>query len=152
MDVMTLEWYRTDPASVPYSFADVEIHMGLCASDQLVGDFDENFVPGTKTLVLQVDTLVFDAGPDEWFGVTLDAPYHYGGEQNLIIEIFHNPGEGYAYSLAWPAGTARCISAWSQPGQLGYPRSIVPYMRLTGVVSLVPITFGAIKAVFAAPD
>jgi hypothetical protein len=145
---MMIEELAWNSASVvlPASYTDVEIHLGLCATDQLTPYFDANYIAGTKTLCFQVDSLDFDVEADEWFSVTLDDPYYYNGENNLLIEIFHNPCSGGIYCWNWNTGPNRSVGSYGPPGSMaGVLSNYIPYMMLSGTEVLEHMTFGSIK-------
>ena len=149
MEIVGLEWCCQSTSYPDASYLDLEIHMGLCSADQLVPTFEDNYLPGTKTLVMSADTLCFDVEPNQWVSVVLDQPYVYDGEQNLLIEVFHNPNYTGFNSWSWLAGESRSVGAYGNPGTTGSPDERVPWMVLVGASGLRATTFGGIKALFA---
>ena len=134
-------------SDVTASYLDLNINMGQCTSDQLGTDSMDNYIPGTRTLFYHADTMSLDVKAGEWFSVTMDTPYEFTGEENLLIEITHDPGSGGLYGWSWTAGPSRSISTYSPgPTSPGYPSSLVPYMTLSGPDGLHCVTFGAIKS------
>jgi hypothetical protein len=128
-------------------YQDVEIHLGLCASDTLGQVFDDNYIPGTKTLVLSADTLVAELQPDQWFTIGLDEPYSYTGEENLLIDIYHEPGGSGLYTWSWSAGEGRSVGTFSAPWTQGSLDDLVPWMIISGSLSLERSTFAGVKVV-----
>lgn len=144
-----LSWNGTETGTA--SYCDVEIHMGLCSDDFLGTSFESNYLPGTRTLVFQADSLTLEAESGEWFTVDLQIPFFFDCTENLLIEVFHNPGEGTISSWNWEAGPGRALFSWVPDATSGGLLSTVPYMMLSGSLSLDPGTFGSIKALFAEP-
>ena len=130
-------------------YENVEIHLGLCTSDELCTDFASNYIPGSKLLVYQADYLELDPEPYEWISIPLQTPFHYECEENLLIEIIHESGcVGHINCWSWIAGPNRAIKRESSnPDLPGTPTNILPVMMLSEVSSLESVTFGAIKLI-----
>jgi hypothetical protein len=152
---MTVEGISVNCAELsPYTGirADAHIWMGLCESDILGTAFEDNYVPGSKTLVFQADTLEIDGVPDTWVDIDLQTPFFYDGIRNLLIEVWHEPvGLNHGlYCWNWASGEGRMIWASSQGGDV-YVDDDVPWLSITGQTALEQQTFGGIKRVFASP-
>jgi hypothetical protein len=146
-----LSWMVAPSSVPPGGFVDVEVWMGLCASDYLGSNFLDNYIPGTRSLVFQADTLTLDGSEGEWISIELTEPFQYDGSQNLLIEVLHSPGEGGIYSWSWEAGPGRSLSAWSVTSPNGSLQGEVPMMILSEPAGLEPATFGSIKRIFLLP-
>ena len=140
------------PTSEPMGvFPDFEIYMGQCTSDQLGSIFLDNYVSGTRTLVFDDDNFTYSGSPGEWMPITLETPYSYSNDQNLLIEIIWNPGAtGSVYTWVWDAGTIRMIWQPDPLSSTGALSSITPYLTIVFTPSgaLDPGTWGALKATF----
>jgi hypothetical protein len=131
------------------TFNNFKVYMGLCASDQLTTSFDDNYISGTRIMVLADSPYVNGApNPFDWFDVVLDTPYWYNGQDNLIIEVEWSSGAGSLYTWQWNGGTNRCVIGSYGSSEGGSLESSVPHMILNGTLSLESSTFGAIKAAF----
>ncbi len=146
-----VSWMCFEVGSGTASFSDVEIHMGLRGEDFLGSSFEGNYLPGTRTLVFQAESLGIDASPGEWYSVDLDTPYAYDGSANLLIEVFHLPGPGSVWSWHWTAGEDRMLYVWSSSSPVGILGDDLPCMILSGGQGLEQTTFGAIKHIFSMP-
>ena len=147
MTIEQISWCSFGSPGLDGIYLNAEIHLGLCASDQLGSVFDDNFIPGTKTLVLYADSLITDVGPDSWFTVAFDQPYEYSGEENLIIDIYHEPGMNGRHSWSWTAGSNRAAGTYSPPWTQGGRYNLVPCMIIEGSLALDNTTFGRIKVI-----
>jgi len=145
MSVESITWCCAATSGEPVSYIDLEVYLGLCPSDQLQDDFESNYVPGSRTLVFQAETLNVDAGPGDTFSIDLDVPYSYSGEENLLIEVIHDPGSWGLWGWSWVAGDARSLGRYGNPGP-GVLDDRVPWMLLSGGLSLEHSTFGSLKA------
>jgi hypothetical protein len=142
--------YFGNPDTIGHTLNDFQIYLGLCASDQLGTAFDDNFVPGTKTLVYSRSAAAFYAAPWEWIDIPLDAPYWYNGQDNLLMEINWSSGYGstdHFLTWHWDAGPNRTLYGdyGTSTGTLG---NLVDFMMLTGTLGLEQSTFGGIKTLF----
>ena len=147
MDTGSISWKRTPFGDGSANFEDLSIYMGLCETDELGDDFMSNYMEGTGTLVFETDQLTVSAGPDEWAGIVLDAPYWYGGEHNLVIEVTWSDGSGSFYVYGWSTGGDRALEGGYGAGS-GLLSREVPHMLLTGALALHETTFGRVKAFF----
>lgn len=147
MTINEISWLPTgDELSL---YENVEIHLGLCTSDELCTDFASNYIPGTKVLVYQADYLELEPEAGEWMPIPLQIPFQYDCEENLLIEIIHDSGcVGHINSWSWDAGPNRAIkNETSNPDLPGSPTNNLPVMMLSEVFSLEGVTFGAIKVI-----
>ena len=142
--------FRNSPASPDPAgnYDDLEIYIGLCDSDVLGATYADNFITGTRTLVLS-STLYSTGtvGVGEWFDIELDTPYWYNGADNLLIEVIWPSGSGSLYPYAWDSGSDRS-SFGTYSSTSGAFQSRLPHMRLNGTLELSNTTFGEIKATF----
>lgn len=149
MEIESLSW-RNPPASPDSSgnFTDLEIYVGLCNTDVLGNTYADNFIAGTRTLVLS--SSYYSTGTvavGEWYDFELDTPYWYNGQDNLLIEVIWPSGTGSLYSYAWPSNENRsCFGAYGSTS--GGFQTRIPHLRLNGTLELSNTTFGAIKATF----
>jgi hypothetical protein len=153
MEITSISWQKHPAGDDSSEFQDVKIYMGLCSGDQLGSTFDDNYIPGTRTLVFQASTQVMDAATDQWDTLTLDSPYSYDSSQgNLVVEVTWatcvNHQSFYVYS--WDTGSIRAVG-YTQTGApthaTGSLSSAIPRIMLTGSSSgaLTSLTFGEIK-------
>lgn len=145
MEINTLAWLRTPIGEPQASFNDFEIHLGLCASDELTDTFDDNYIPGTKTLVFSGSPFTIMADPEQWAEIPLDTPYWYNGSDNLIIEVTWSDGSGTFYVYKWVTGSLRCLEAGYGMGS-GMLTTDVTHIQITGDVGLEPSTFAEAKS------
>ena len=147
MEIQSIALKR-HPASAPEAtFDELTISMGLCDSETLSTTFDDNYIPGTETVVLQAtDYTVTAPTPDAWFYVDLDTPYWYNGDDNLIIEVEWPGGNGSLYAYHWQTGSDRALKA--RFGQsTGTLEQSLPNMLLTGPLNFDQESFGSIKSI-----
>jgi len=151
MTIETISWQRGPAGSSDASFNGFEIYMGLCASDMLGTTFDDNYIPGSRTLVYKTPYLEVSANPDEWIDITLDTPYWYNGVDNLLIEVLWNSGSGTVYAYIWNTSgtTPRSVKSAVSSSPDGFLSPSLSELMLDGPSALDQTTFGAIKALFA---
>ncbi len=154
MDILSIAWQRAASGSSEGHYYGVEIHMGLCADDELGATFDDNWIPGTRTLVFAADTLDLSGNANDWSAVTLDNPFWYGGEQNLLIDLqWTSANTAYSfYTWRWDTGAVRCVKAISLAAPTGVLSTQISELMFSGDFSLSQSTFGEIKTVFACED
>jgi len=142
--------FRNSPASPDPSgsYDDLEIHIGLCDSDVLGSTYADNFIAGTRTLVLSSSLYsTGDVAVGEWFDFELDTPYWYNGQDNLLIEVIWPSGLGSLYPYAWETNENRsCFGTFASTS--GAFQTRLPHMMLNGTLELSNTTFGEIKATF----
>lgn len=147
--IESISWKRFPSPDAQGTFNDLEISLGLCASDNLVSVFEDNFISGTKTLVLSESSYTTaTVGVNEWFEIPLSTPYWYSGAENLLIEIQWSDGSGSLYAWSWSAGDTRRIFGAYGSSSAAVLGDNVPTMRLNGTLSLDNSTFAQIKAAF----
>lgn len=123
---------------------DIEIYMGLTELDVLTDNFQDNYAPGTRQLVLSADTICYGDTVDVWSAIQLQYPFHYAGQDNLVIEIVCQ-GSGYSPVYNWNTGSNRVLYTYNLSSSTGTRYSYLPYMLLSGSLSLEQRTFGSIK-------
>jgi hypothetical protein len=125
--------------------SDVSIYMGLTDLDVLTETYDDNYLPGTKQLVLSSDSVFYGYTQDEWYPIALQQSFHYPGQDNLIIEIVvHDCGFSPVYN--WDSYSNRTLQNYNLSSSTGNYSTFVPYMLLSGSPSsLEQETFGSIK-------
>jgi len=149
MGIESISWKRSVGGDPEGTFKDFKVYMGLCASDDLSVEYDSNWMSGTKLLVLESSSYTNGAtNPNDWFDMTLDTPYWYNGEDNLLIEMEWSTGNGSLYTWHWNGGGARCVIGSYGNSTGDYTESMVPHLKLNGTLSLESTTFGAVKAAF----
>ena len=125
-----------------------KIYMGLCASDELGKEFEQNYIPGSKQLVFSMDDgWIYSNGVAEWFDLQLDTPFWYNGTDNLLIDFAWTWGDVDIYVYAWDSGSQRSMYA-PAGSATGYTDSTVIHMSLQGTLGLESSTFAHIKALF----
>lgn len=122
-----------------------QIYMGLCQSDQLSVTFENNYLPGSRILVYDHDSVTITAGAaDEWFEIQFDTPYFYAGHDNLVIELTWDAGSESIFTWGYNAGPARLISG-GYGHTTGDAETAISHIRLNGTLDLERATFGGIK-------
>jgi hypothetical protein len=151
-DTICLKRHSSGSTSAGTNYDDFQIWVGLTDTDALSPVFEDNFLPGTRTLLFSRDSLYLEAEPNAWIPFELDTPYWYGGSHNLIIEVLWSGGEEIGsecvYTWQWNTGTMRCASGpfSSSSGSL---TSVIPLLQLVGEASLDSATFAEVKAEFS---
>lgn len=149
MKIETLSWKRHFSGDPQGTFNDYSLYMGLCSNDELGVNFDDNYISGTRILVMSSSPYTTpSANPNEWFDNILDTPFWYNGEDNLIIEVEWSSGSGSLYSWHWDSGGQRCVIGPYGASSGSETIHNVPNLKLNGVLSLPSSTFGAIKTFF----
>ncbi|RKZ08294.1 hypothetical protein DRQ25_09450 [Candidatus Fermentibacteria bacterium] len=149
INIDSFSWKRSVGGDPQGTFFDMKIYMGLCSGDALGANFDDNYISGTRILVMSGSPYTSPTvGMNEWFEFVFDTPFWYNGQDNLLIEVEWSSGVGSLYSWVWPAGSDR-----SMYGLYGGATSLVrlstaPNLRLNGTLSLSNSTFARIKAAF----
>ncbi|NOQ22377.1 MAG: hypothetical protein GQ565_06985 [Candidatus Aegiribacteria sp.] len=149
INIDSFSWKRHVTGASQGTFNDMKIYMGLCSSAELGSTFDDNYISGTRTLVMSASPYTSQsAGPNEWFEFVFDTPYWYNGQDNLLIGIEWSTGSGSVYAWNWNGGTNRCIYGLYGASTALSQNSNVPNLRLNGTLSLTNSTFARIKAAF----
>jgi hypothetical protein len=153
-NIESLAWQAHPSGDNSAEFESLMIYMGLCAADQLGSNFEDNYIPGTKTLVYSTSTQVVSGNPDEWASISLDTDYAYDSAAgNLIIEVTWMSCLDLKsfYVRGWDTGTIRAVG-YTQAGAPSYPTgslsSAIPRLKFTGTAqgALEVLTFGAVKS------
>ena len=149
VNIESFSWKRSPSPDDHGTFNDMAIYMGLCDSDQLGSTFDDNYIAGTRTLVMSSPSYTTETVEvNEWFTFAFNTPYWYNGQDNLLIEIEWSTGAGSLYTWHWNAGTSRSMYAHYGGSTALVQQSIAPNLRLDGTLSLSNSTFARIKAAF----
>ena len=151
-----ISWQVHPSAAPSVEFTGFKIFMGICANDELVATFDDNYIAGTKTLVIDASSKVISGNADEWAALALDTPYEYDAEAgNLVIEVSWEGCADYQsfYTYSWDTGIIRSVVntvAGAPTNPTGTLSSAMYRLKLTGTISqeLTNITFGGVKSVF----
>ena len=149
IEIESFSWKRCPSPDDHGTFNDMAIYMGLCDSDQLGTTFDNNYIPGTRVLVMSSPSYTTETvGVNEWFTFVFDTPYWYNGQDNLLIEIEWSSGVGSLYTWNWNGGTNRSMYGLYGAATTSAQDPNVPNLRLNGTLSLSNSTFARIKAAF----
>lgn len=150
MTISSVAWQRGGSSgSASGTYNNFKLYMGLCSSSELTSTFADNYIPGSRVLVYETASQVMSAGPDEWMTITLDTPFWYNGEDNLILELEWQGGANMFYTYMWETGASRGLIAdypWMEQGTLSTSMSELGF---DGDLGFVQVTFGAIKTLFA---
>lgn len=151
MTINQIGWQRGGSSGSPSGYYNnFELYIGLASESELSDTFDDNYIPGTRTLVYKTTTQVMSAGPDEWMIITLDTPFWYNGADNLIVELEWVGGSNMFYTYMWETGTSRGLmnkSDVSAPTGTLYTR--MSELMFDGPLALEQGTFGSIKALWS---
>lgn len=132
-------------------FNGYRIYMGPTDLSSLGTSFDSNYSGDVLTVYDHAQaTHVNDNG---MVTITLDTPYWYSGQGNLIIEIKYNdsgfiPNNQSVYAMYCATGGNRIVWEGSPEAQEGLLYPFLPHMTIWGDLSLETTTFGSIKASF----
>ncbi len=149
IEIESFSWKRFPSPEDQGTFNDLKIYLGLCESDELGLNFDDNYIEGTRTLVMSASSYTTETVPvGEWFEVVLDTPYWYNWQDNLIIEVEWSSGDGSLYAFAWDGGPNRYIFAPYGSSSAPGADVKVPHLLINGALELSSSTFGEIKASF----
>lgn len=151
IEIESFSWKRHVSGDPQGTYYDLKIYMGLGSSSELGLNFDDNYIGGTRILVLSSSYYTTTSvGPNEWFDVTFDTPFWYNGEDNLIIEIEWSSAAGSdaLYTWHWNGGSNRCVFGRYGTSTALLHSSNVPNIRLNGTLSLSSSTFAQIKSAF----
>jgi hypothetical protein len=146
--VTAISWHRSGFYPSGASYGEVQIFMGRGVSGSLQDLFDENYVPGSKTLVFEEPELSLEATPDGWFSLQLETPFSCSAGDNLIIDVLHGSSRLGLYTWHWNTGSERSLMAPDDSACRGYLAEDLPHMVLeledTGLDTR---TFGWIKRI-----
>jgi len=152
-DIEEIGWQVHPSAQNSAEFADLNIYMGLCAGETLGSNFEDNYIPGTRTLVYHSASEVMTGSPGDWAKIVLDNSYFFNAaEGNLIIEVTWDSCVDHKsfYVNSWDTGSIRSVGytqAGAPTNPTGSLSSAMPRLMLTGTSSgaLTSTTFGAVK-------
>lgn len=146
--IESISWIRAVGGEPHAFFEDMAIYMGSTEIDELTLVYEDNYTPGTRTLVLDAPPsyAVEALNPNDWFTITLDTPYWYDGVNNLIIEIEWSSGLGSLYTWHWDSGSPRKVIGAYGASSGDYVDSTVPNIKLNGTLSLEDSTWSSIKS------
>ncbi len=134
-------------ASEQYAQGHVSIWMGQSELDELGPFFKDNYLPGSKTLVFDQDSVLTGGTVNEWFTLYLDTPFEYDAQSNLIIEM-ESLNCSTIYVWGWDTGASRNRYTYSPGLPGGASDTEVPHLQIHGSLELQRTTFGRIKALF----
>lgn len=152
MIIESMLWHRAETGDSIATFQDFDIFLGYCPGDYLGYFFDDNFEPGSRTLVFHSDELVVEAGPETWFEIVLEQPFWYDGQRNLLFELSWSDAEGsiHTYLFNTPMNPVS-LKAPTKGGETGFLSSMRCQFMLQGQLGLVQDTFGGIKVLLGIP-
>lgn len=152
-DAMTIEslTFNASPGTGEYSsFQQYYVYMGPTTRSSLGTSFDENY-SGPRIKVFDHSN-VTHYNTDGVVTITLDTPYFYSGQNNLLIEINYFGGDiepnSSVYSMYCSVDTDRVLRAYSFEATTGMTERALPHLVMTGTMDLDACTFGGIKASF----
>ena len=125
--------------------------------DELSSTFTDNYIEGSLIEVVCIDSLSLNAGCGEPLEIVFDQPFHYNGEDNLLIDIYYDQGFCESSVFNWEASPARSVCTFifppgSTPSQTGTLSSMMPYMIIEGEMELAGMTFAGIKVVLGSAE
>ncbi len=147
MTITAVSWQRSGEGEDSGTYGDVSVHMGISGSDDLTPYFDANYIPGTRTLVFETDSLYLEAPPGEWVQITLDQPFQYPGSGNLVIEI-QRSGTWDATVLMtwrWYSKEYRTVSAPEPDAVVGYRDQVSSMLLIEYLEGLASSSWGGVK-------
>lgn len=130
-----------------YAQQHVTIWMGQSELDVLTCVFDDNYTPGSRTLVFDQDSVITGGNANEWFTLLLDTPFEYDGQTNLIIDI-ESLYCSTIYVWGWETGAHRNLYTYIPGSPTGAPDTEIPHLQIHGSLELECTTFGRIKTLF----
>lgn len=154
-NIESIAWQAHPAGDDAAEFVTFKVWMGLCGSDQLGSNFDDNYITGTRTLVYESSSEVMSGSPDTWASIPLDTDYLFDAQAgNLIIEVTWESCADLKsfYVRSWDSGTIRAVG-YTQVGAPSHPTgslsSSLPRLMLTGSAqgALETLTFGAVKSI-----
>jgi hypothetical protein len=131
MTVTAISWLRSFEGDDWAVYYDVELHMGLCGHDDLFPQFDLNWIPGTKELVFQTDSLYLSEPSMEWLTLTLDQPFVYPGTGNLLLELTRRDSQDTnLFSFRWYTENTRTVLATHPDAGQGYADQVAAMLKV----------------------
>jgi len=151
MTIDQIGWQRGGASgSATGYYNSFKLYVGLASESELSDTFNDNYIPGTRTLVYTTTTQVMSAGPDEWSIITLDTPFWYNGTDNLIVELEWIGGSNMFYTYMWDTGTNRGLMNKSDvTSPTGTLSTEMSRLMIDGTLALEHETFGSIKALWS---
>lgn len=148
MTVTAVSWLRSYEGDDWAIYYDVSLYMGLCDQDDLISEFDQNYVPGTRELVFSADSLYLEGEAWEWLTLTLDEPFEYSGEGNLVMELTRRDAEDTnLFSFRWYTAEYRTVLEVDPEAQFGYANTVAAMLRIDYTsTGLSRMTWPGIKA------
>jgi len=130
------------------TYCDFEAALGLTDRDTLGAVFSANYIAGTRTVVLEAESLLVEVSPDGEILLQLDAPFDYTADHNLLIEVSWTARveEGdpiYCWNFV-TGGRRTVVGRYLSPGGTIY-RNLAPWLVLGDVSGLSAVTWGALK-------
>ena len=130
-----------------------EVYMGLTDNVDLSTVYENNYLPGTRTLVLQEDSILYTAEPEEWCIIQLDTPFLYVADHHLLLEFLFTGGSSGMHNYVWSTTTNRVVMGNSPAGTSGMHQNNMIHLLLAGnPLNLDQTTFGAIKIILGNPE
>ncbi len=130
-----------------------EVYMGLTDNVNLSTVYEDNYLPGTRTLVLQEDSILYTAEPEEWCIIQLDTPFLYEADHHLLLEFLFTGGSSGMHNYVWSTATNRAVMGYYPAGTSGAHQNNMIHLLLTGnALNLDQATFGAIKIILGNPE
>lgn len=128
---------------------DLEVYMGYSVKTSLNDYFSTNYLPGTRELVLQRDTINLTAEEGQWCEFQFDTPFEYIPDENmnLILEFSFSNGSTSMHNYIWNTSPEdRSVIAYSVEAPIGIPSESMIHLLLTGSsLSLDQESFGRVK-------
>ncbi len=147
INITSISFMPSEEGLEPFSWEyGISVFMGLTYQDALTANFEDNYVPGTRQLVLFADSVFYGCTPDVWQEIQLTEPYHYTGG-NLVIEFITPEWGGYTCVYNWDAGMNRALQTYNCSSPEGTLNCYLPYMLISGTLALEQETFGSIKVI-----
>lgn len=146
LEIETIHWHHTATGDTTATFEDFNIYLAYCPNEVLGTVFEDNYTPGSKTLVYHRDNLEMEVYGSEWFPLELDSPFWYDGQNNLILEVTWAGGAGSIHNYLFNTPYSPCrLKAPTPDGPTGFLSSMRCQFMLEGTLMLRPATFGSIK-------
>lgn len=146
IEIQSISLMRTMQGGDYVTLDTLAIYIGYASGDELGSNYNDNYLPGTRQLVLWEEDCTINApNPNQWFQIDLETPFFYDGTGNLIIEYTWPSGRDAIYNYNWTGTAARGLTG-SWEAVTGYTEQDCPHILLSGTLELQNQTFGYIKA------
>lgn len=127
---------------------DLEVYMGYTDNTNLGAVFLENYIAGTRQLVLQADSIYLTADVDTWCEFELDTPFTFYPEHHMLLEFCFTDGSTGMHNFIWTTETSRSVISYSVEASQGNPAFNMIHLLLTGSeLSMSQETFGRVKII-----